>query len=110
MKRKFRPGMRGCAFLLTLMFTWTNVVLPAPTAQAGSVLSGFLNPGFDTKLLAENPFGLSVPYQYINRPVPPEYNVVSFHPDEWMTFQIGVTLGPLGSAPSSIEGSYLVDG
>ena len=28
-----------------------------------------------------------------------------YYPDEWMTFQVGITLGPLGSKPSSIEGS-----
>jgi len=56
------------------------------------------------------PYGQSKPYRYINRPVPPEYPAVCFHPDEWMTFQVGVTLGPLGSSPSSIEGSDNVEG
>ena len=54
----------------------------------------------------DDPIGNAGPYTFTNHPpIEDSPGVIMFYPDEWMTFQIGVTLGPLGSAPSSIEGS-----
>lgn len=46
-------------------------------------------------------------YQLTYDTLPAEYlsRFKFFHPDEWMTIQIRITLGPLGTASSSIDGT-----
>ena len=58
-----------------------------------------------------DPVGDGGPFTYsVNPPKEHSPSVQMFYPNEWMTFQVGVTLGPLGTAPSSIEGSAPISG
>jgi len=51
---------------------------------------------------ATGEYGESIQYQYYTHPVPTEYPVWSFVPNEWMAFLIRIDLGPLGTAHSYI--------